>query len=46
MIKATLTRSNIYWGWLTVSEVQFIIIMAGSMAASRHVQIDMVLKED
>jgi hypothetical protein len=24
------------WGWLTVSEVQSVIIMAGSMAALRH----------
>jgi alpha-mannosidase len=24
------------WSWLTVSEVQSIVIMAGSMAAGRH----------
>jgi hypothetical protein len=24
------------WGWLIISEVQSIIIMAGGMAASRH----------
>jgi hypothetical protein len=32
MTKATLIRKNINWGWLTVSEVQPIIIMVGSMA--------------
>ena len=36
MIKAILIRTNFNWGWLTNSEVQSIIIMAGSMAASRQ----------
>jgi len=34
--KETLRRDNIPFGWLTGSEVQSIIIMAGSMAVSRH----------
>jgi hypothetical protein len=37
MTKVTLTKETCIWGWLTVSEVQSIIIMVGSMAASgRH----------
>jgi hypothetical protein len=34
MTKATLIRTTFNWGWLTGSEVQSIIIRAGSMAAS------------
>jgi hypothetical protein len=34
-IKATLIRT-FNWGWLTGSELQSIIITAGSMAASRQ----------
>jgi hypothetical protein len=30
MTKATLIRTMFYWGWLTGSEVQSIIIMAGA----------------
>jgi hypothetical protein len=37
-----LQRTAYNWGWLTVSEVQSITIMAGSMAS---VQADMVLEE-
>ena len=29
-------RKTFHWGWLTVSEVQSIVIMAGSMAACRQ----------
>jgi hypothetical protein len=36
MAKATLIRTTFNWGWLTDSEVQSIIIMVGSMAASRQ----------
>jgi hypothetical protein len=37
MTKATLIRTMLNWDWLTVSEVQSIIIMAGSMQhPSRH----------
>jgi hypothetical protein len=36
MTKATLIKTTFNWGWLTGSEVQSIIIMAGSMAASRQ----------
>jgi hypothetical protein len=36
MTKATLMRTTFNWGWLTGSEVQSIIIKAGSMAASRQ----------
>jgi hypothetical protein len=32
MTRATLQRITFNWGWPTVSEVQFIIIMARSMA--------------
>jgi hypothetical protein len=35
MTKATLIRT-FNWGWLTGSEVQSIIIMAGSMVASKQ----------
>jgi hypothetical protein len=30
MAKATLIRTTFNWGWLTSSEVQFIIIKAGT----------------
>jgi hypothetical protein len=36
MTKATLIKENINHGWLTGSEVQSVIIKAGSMAPSRH----------
>jgi hypothetical protein len=37
MTKATLIKTTFNWGWLTVSEVQPIIIMVGGMvAAGRH----------
>jgi bacteriorhodopsin len=29
MIRATLIRTTLNWGWLTCSEVQFIVIQAG-----------------
>jgi hypothetical protein len=32
MTKATLIKKTFHWGWLTVSEVESIILMAGSMA--------------
>ena len=35
--KATLIRTTFNWGWLPGSEVQSIIIIAGSMAASRQI---------
>jgi hypothetical protein len=37
MTKATLIRTTFNWVWFTGSEVQFIIITAGSTAASRQV---------
>jgi hypothetical protein len=36
MTKATHIKINIYWAWITVSEVQSIIIMAGSMVMCRQ----------
>jgi hypothetical protein len=36
MMKATHIKKTFNWGWLTFSEVQSIIIMAGSMAACRQ----------
>jgi hypothetical protein len=36
MTKTTLIRTTFNWGWLTGSEVQPLIIMAGSRAASRQ----------
>jgi hypothetical protein len=36
MTKATFIKKTINWSWLTVSEVQSIIIMMGSMAVSRQ----------
>jgi hypothetical protein len=36
MIKATLVRTTFNWGWLTGSEVQSIVIKAGSRAACRQ----------
>jgi hypothetical protein len=36
MTKAMLIKGNIYWGWLTGSEVYSIINMVGSVAASRQ----------
>jgi hypothetical protein len=36
MTEATLIRITFNSGWLTVSEIQPIIIMAGSMAACRQ----------
>jgi hypothetical protein len=30
MTKATLIRTTVNWGWLTGSEVQFIILKAGT----------------
>jgi hypothetical protein len=30
MTKATLIRTTVSWGWLTGSEIQFIIIKAGT----------------
>jgi hypothetical protein len=38
MTKATLIKANIYWGWLSISEVQSIIIMVGSMASYRQMK--------
>jgi hypothetical protein len=35
MTKATLINENIYWGWLTDSEIQSIIDMAGSTVMCR-----------
>jgi hypothetical protein len=35
MTMATLIMKTFNWGWLTVSEVQSTIIMAGSMAMYR-----------
>jgi hypothetical protein len=43
MIKATLIKETFHWGWLTVSEAQSIIIMAGSLAAW---QVAMVLEKE
>jgi hypothetical protein len=36
MTKATLIRTAFNWGWLTGSKGQSIIIMVGSMTASRQ----------
>ena len=36
MTMATLIRTIFNWGWLTVSEVQSIVIMTGSIVASRQ----------
>jgi hypothetical protein len=36
MTKATLTKKTFHRGWLIVPEVQSIIIMVGSMAASKQ----------
>jgi hypothetical protein len=36
MTKVTLIKKTLNCGWLTVSEVQSIIIMVGSMAVSRQ----------
>jgi hypothetical protein len=36
MTKAILISTTFNWGWLTGSEIQSIIIKAGSMAASRQ----------
>jgi hypothetical protein len=36
MTKATFIRLTFNWSWLTISEVQSIIIMAGSMAVFRQ----------
>jgi hypothetical protein len=36
MTKATLIRTTFNWSWLTVAEVQSIIIKAGSMEAPRQ----------
>jgi hypothetical protein len=36
MTKATLIKDNIYCSWLTGSEVESIIIMAGSKAVYRQ----------
>jgi hypothetical protein len=43
MTKATLKRTTFNQGWLTGSEIQSIIIMAGSMAA---IQTDIVLQKE
>jgi hypothetical protein len=39
MTKATLIRTTFNWGWLKVSEVQFIIIMVGSMAVGNKTRL-------
>jgi len=44
MTKPTLIKDEFSWDWLIVSEVQSIIILAGSMVASR--QADMMLEEE
>jgi hypothetical protein len=36
MTKAALIKKNISWGWLKVSEVQSVVIMAGSKKACRQ----------
>jgi hypothetical protein len=36
MTKATISSTTFNWGWLTSSEVKYIIIMAGGMTASRQ----------
>jgi hypothetical protein len=36
MTMATLIKKTFNWGWLTVSEVQSIIIIMGSMVASQQ----------
>jgi hypothetical protein len=38
MIRATLTKENISfnWGWLIISEVQYIFIMVENMVACRQ----------
>ena len=36
MTKATLIKANISWGWLTVLEVQSMIIVTRSRAACRQ----------
>jgi hypothetical protein len=38
MTKATLIRKTFNWGWITLLEVQYIIIMVGSMAACRQIR--------
>ena len=42
MIKATLVRTTFNWGWLTGSEVQSIVIKAGSRAACRQLDESLI----
>jgi hypothetical protein len=42
MTKATLLRTTFNWGWLTGSEVQSIIIKAGTWCQSFIIQADVV----
>jgi bacteriorhodopsin len=44
MTKATLTKKTFKWCWLTVSEVQSIIVMVGSMAASSQTVLEKELR--
>jgi hypothetical protein len=36
MTKSTLIKTTFNWGWLRVSEVQFMIVMVGNLAACRR----------
>jgi hypothetical protein len=45
MTKATLIRTTFNWGWLTGSELQSIIIRAGSRKQG-NVQADMLLEKE